>query len=181
MQAKCDTGLVLMFPESHAGIDRTNTRDSTIVSWLWVQRVFWSHGDMIHPINLQFLTNTPNAIIHAGRRDWAWDVLQTPQPGPSTIPCCPAVCEQMASTSSLSYSSGKDGKERSTALKAHQELLPGSALHFSLKMQPKGHSHQNHTEQISLDGLKKCEHFCPMDWEVKGRRWKKVAPCSPMS
>lgn len=117
------------------------------------ERVLWPHAGMIHPINLQFLTNTSSAVIRAGRRDWAWEVLQTLQPGPSTILCCPAVCEQMVSTSSLSYSSVKDGKERVTALKAHQKLVLGPALHLSLKMQPKGHSHHNQTEQISLDRL----------------------------
>lgn len=102
------------------------------------EKILWPPTDMIHPINLQFLAKVPNAVIHAGWRDWAWEMLGTPQPSPSTVLCCPAVCEHMASTSSLSYSSGKDGKERFTALKAHQERIPGAALHLSLKMQPKG-------------------------------------------
>lgn len=117
------------------------------------EKVLWPHAAMIHPINLQSLAKAPNTVIHAGRRDWAWELLGTPQPGPSTVLCCPAACEQIANTSSLSYSSGKDGKERFTALKAHQELVPCPDLHLSLKTQPKGHSHYNHTEQIPLDRL----------------------------
>lgn len=117
------------------------------------EKILWPHADMIHPINLQFLAKAPNAAIHAGRRDWAWEVLGTPEPGASAVLCCPAVRERMAGTSSQSYSSGKEWKERFRALKAHQELVPGLALHLSLKVQSKGHSHHNHTEQISLDRL----------------------------
>jgi len=68
-----------------------------------LQLVLGPHSDMIHPINLQFLTWT-QVVICAGRGDLAWEVLQMLQPSPSTVQCCTAVHEQMASTSSLSYS-----------------------------------------------------------------------------
>lgn len=105
---------------------------------------------MIHPINLQFLMWT-QIVIFAGRRDWAWEVLQTLQPGPFTVQCCSAVCEQMASMSSLSCR--KWWERKIQALGAHQELIPGPALHLSLKTQAKGHSQHNYAEQIYLNRL----------------------------
>ena len=133
-------------------------------------------SDMIHPINLQFLTRT--------------EILSFVQEGGighgKCFKHCSPVHPQFSAAQLFvssrqarqAWAAANDGKERFTALRAHQKLVPGPALHLSLKTQAKGHSQRNHIEQMCLDKLRHLEVWTqvPVVWDVWGRT-RKVAHC----